>query len=395
VSEAQSTPTSSKPATPTAAILSQPPVAVPAPAMATPIDRRNRIRTAAIVGVLTVAAALLALYAWRLPPFRTAVESTDNAYVRGNVTIIAPKVNGYVAEVRVQDFASVKEGTVLVRLDDRDYRQRVDQARANLEGQIANLANVDQARRTREAQLTNSKAAIRAAKAQRASAIAQLDRAQADDGRYEQLVNARFVSRLAYDQIHATLRSSIASVEQSDAAIVQSEAAREAAEQELRAVIVNRRAVEAAVEAARAGLQLLEIDFDYTLVRAPRDGRVGEVGVKLGQYVIPGTQLMALVPDTVWVIANFKEAQTCRMAPGQKAWVQVDALAGSEIGGVVERMSPATGSEFSVLKPDNATGNFTKVPQRLPVRIALDNASPLLPRLRPGMSVIARVDTGN
>src|SRR5258708_2541491 len=234
--------------------------------MTTPIDRRNRIRTAAIVGVLTVAAALLALYAWRLPPFRTAVESTDNAYVRGNVTIIAPKVNGYVADVRVQDFASVEEGTVLVRLDDPDYRERVDQAPANLEGQIANLANVDQARRTREAQLTNSKAAIRAAKAQRASAIAQLDRAQADDGRYEQLVNARFVSRLAYDQIHATLRSSIASVEQSDAAIVQSEAAREAAEQELRAVIVNRRAVEAAVEASRAGLQPAEIDFDYTLV---------------------------------------------------------------------------------------------------------------------------------
>src|SRR5258708_21638154 len=195
--------------------------------------------------------------------------------------------------------------------------------------------------------------------------------------------------------MHATLRPSIESGEQSDAAIVQGEAAREAAEQERRAVIVNRRAVEAAVEASRAGLQLAEIDFDYTLVRAPRDGRVGEVGVKLGQYVIPGTQLMALVPDTVWVIANFKEAQTCPMAPGQKAWVQVDALAGSEIGGVVERMSPATGSEFSVLKPDNATGNFTKVPQRLPLRVALDSASPLLPRLRPGMSVIARVDTGN
>jgi multidrug resistance efflux pump len=130
-------------------------------------------------------------------------------------------------------------------------------------------------------------------------------------------------------------------------------------------------------------------------VRAPREGRVGEVGVKLGQYVVPGTLLMAVVPSQVWVVANFKERQTARMVAGQSATLRVDALADATLTGHIERISPATGSEFSVIKPDNATGNFTKVPQRLLVRITIDSGQPLAERLRPGMSVLASVDTAS
>jgi len=147
------------------------------------------------------------------------------------------------------------------------------------------------------------------------------------------------------------------------------------------------------VAQARAALQLAEIDLENTRIHAPRDGHVGEVGVKLGQYVTPGTQLMALVPAQVWVVANFKEVQTSRMLEGQPARFTVDGLGDAELKGVVERISPATGSEFSVIRADNATGNFTKVPQRLPVRIAVDMNDPHAVRLRPGMSVIASVDT--
>ena len=143
----------------------------------------------------------------------------------------------------------------------------------------------------------------------------------------------------------------------------------------------------------RQQLRLAEIDLDNTIIRAPEDGQVGEVGVRLGQYVTNGVQLLSLVPPERWVIANFKEAQTRRVRPGQPAVLSVDALGGARFKGHVERLSPAAGSEFAVLKPDNATGNFVKVPQRLGVRIAIDPGEALAARLRPGMSVEARIDT--
>ncbi|HWH82733.1 MAG TPA: HlyD family secretion protein, partial [Burkholderiaceae bacterium] len=180
---------------------------------------------------------------------------------------------------------------------------------------------------------------------------------------------------------------------QTDAAVHQAEAGKAVALQDLQTVIVNRGALEAGVEAARAAVKLAEIDLDNTQVRAPRDGRLGEVGVKLGQYATPGTQLMTVVPEQVWVMANFKEAQTARMAPGQAVRLRVDALADAVLTGHVERISPATGSEFSVIKSDNAVGNFTKIPQRLTVRVAVDERQANAARLRPGMSVEASVDT--
>jgi len=347
-----------------------------------------------VVAAVAVAGIALVLHAWALPPFHSDIESTENAYVRGSVTVIAPKVDGYVAEVLVRDFASVEAGQVLVRLDDRNYRQRLAQAQASLAAQQANLANVAQARRMREAGVANAKALLAAAQAQQFNAAAQLGRATADDRRTQALVVDGAVSQREQEQAQSAQRQAEAARRQADAQAEQARAAIQVAQQELRAVDVNRQAIEAAIEGAKAAVQLAEIDLENTRIRAPRAGSAGEIGVKLGQYVTPGTQLLALVPSQVWVVANFKEAQTARMAPGQPAQLQVDGLANARLKGRVEQLAPAMGSEFSVIRADNATGNFTKVPQRLPVRIAVDASDPLASRLRPGMSVIAEVDTG-
>ena len=324
-----------------------------------------RWRVIAVVVVLTLAAVLAVLDAWDLWPFANRVEVTDNAYVRGRTTVIAPQVSGYVVAVLVSDYARVKAGQVLARIDDSTYRARVEQARANLAAAQASLANNRQARASGDASLL--------------SQDATLVRAKADMARVNELVKDGSVSVRERDQTRA--------------ALAQAQAQSEIARQNIRTVDVGRGGLEAQVAAAQAALRSAEIDLEHTVIMAPEAGQVGEVGVRLGQYVTNGTQLMSLVPWDRWVIANYKEAQTAHMAPGQAASFRVDALAGAKFNGHVEQLSPAAGSEFSVLKPDNATGNFVKVPQRIGVRIAIDPSQPDFPRLRPGMSVISRIDT--
>lgn len=352
--------------------------AVSAPARGWAPPRAGRRVTLLATGFV-LAGILLVLYAWGLPPFSSAIQTTDNAYVRGQTTVIAPQVNGYVTEVTVQDYEQVKRGQVLARIDDRIYRQRVEQARAQLAAQSASLANSDQSRRSSEAQLAGQAAAV-------ANARAQLARAQADMVRVNELVGQGSVSLRERDQTLATLR-------QAEAGILQAQAQQQVASEQVRTVTVGRGGLNANVTAAKAALRLAEIDLANTLIRAPQDGRLGEVGVRLGQYVTAGSQLTFLVPPQIWVGANFKEAQTARMAPGQPVRLKVDALDGATILGRVERMAPAAGNEFQVIKSDNATGNFVKVPQRITIRIALDRQDPLYARLRPGMSVEAMVDT--
>jgi multidrug resistance efflux pump len=332
-----------------------------------------------LIAVFAIAGALLALHAWDLPPFTASEQSTDNAFVRGQTTIISPQVNGYVREVLVQDYQRVKGGDVLVRIDDRVYSQRLEQAKAGVATQGANLQNFAQTRRSSQASVEAQAAAV-------ANAAAQVTRARADLARIQELAVDRSVSLRERDQAVATLR-------QAEAALRQAQAQRTIAEEQVRTVTVGRGGLEAAVENARAAQKLAEIDLANTVITAPRDGTVSDIGVRVGQYVTAGTQLMFLVPPTVWVVANFKEAQTARMAPGQPATVKVDALAGKTLRGRVARIAPAAGNEFSVIKPDNATGNFVKVPQRISVRIELEPGQPDVARLRPGMSVVARVDT--
>ncbi|WP_225206104.1 HlyD family secretion protein [Novosphingobium huizhouense] len=333
----------------------------------------------ALVVVALIGAVAAVLYAWHLPPFGGASESTDNAYVRGKVTVISPQVSGYVTQVLVKDFARVRKGEVIARIDDRQYRARVEQARANLAAQEAALANSQQSERSRKAALGGQDAAV-------ASAQAQLAKAQADMQRASALVRDGSISERERDQTRAALLAA-------EAAVRQAQAARGVGEQDVRSVLVGRGGLAASVEAARAQLHAAQVDLENTVIRAPEDGQLSEVGVRLGAFVTAGTQLLFLVPDEVWVIANFKEAQTGRMAVGQRARFTVDALDSAELTGRVENIAPAAGSEFAVLKADNATGNFVKVAQRIAVRIRLDPGQPLARRLRPGMSVEARVDT--
>jgi multidrug resistance efflux pump len=340
---------------------------------------RSGLKMTALFVVFLVAGAIIALRAWGLGPFAGSIQTTDDAYVRGQTTVIAPQVNGYIVQVLVEDFQSVRAGQPLVRIDDRIYRQRVQQAQANLATQVANLNNSQQSARSSEASVTGQEASV-------GNARAQLERAQADMRRVAELVTEGSVSLRERDQTLAALR-------QAEAGVRQAEAQRAIAQEQVRTVAVGRGGLEAAVENARAALRLAEIDLANTIIRAPQAGQVSELGVRLGQYVTAGTQLMFLVPTNVWVVANFKEAQTSRITPGLPAVLSVDALGGAELKGHVRQLAPAAGSEFSVIRPDNASGNFVKVPQRIAVRISLDAHQSLAQRLRPGMSVEARIDT--
>ncbi|KRB50648.1 hemolysin secretion protein D [Phenylobacterium sp. Root700] len=347
--------------------------------MEPPPARRPWSRAVVPIVAAAIGGVLLVLFAWRLPPFDTGAQSTDNAYVRGNVTLISPKLDGYVTQVLVKDFMPVAAGQPLVTIDDRNYRQKVDQALASLASEKANLANWDQQRRRGEANIS-------LVGSQGASARAALAKAQADYNRARPLVDKGWLAPTELDRLRLA-------VQQAQAAVGQADAQARVAREDLASVGVSRAALEAAVARAQAAVQLAQIDLQNTAIVAPVAGQVGEVGVKVGQYVAPGTQLMGLVPQTVWITANFKETQVADVAVGEPVRIRVDALPGVTLRGRVERIGPATGSEFAVIKPDNATGNFTKVVQRLPVRIAVEPNQEAAARLRPGMSAVVSIDT--
>jgi multidrug resistance efflux pump len=329
--------------------------------------------------LLFVVGATVILYAWRIWPFTSAVMTTENAYVRGQITAMAPQVNGYVTEVGVRDFAHVKKGQVLMRIDDRIYRQQLEQALAQLRIARANLANWSQT-------LAQNEAVLHTRQADLAQARAEMVRARADLVRVGELASRGSVSIRERDQVRATTLAGEANIARAEANI-------EAQRQTIRATEVSRESLEGAVAQARAAVDLARINLANTYIRAPRDGQISEASVRVGQYVSAGSQLLFLVPEQLWVVANFKETQVARMQIGQTARFSVDALEGAWLSGRVEELAPATGSEFSVLRPDNASGNFTKVVQRIPVRIAVDPDEPLAKRLRPGMSVLVKVDT--
>ena len=323
---------------------------------------------------LGIAGVGVVAYAWQLPPFASDVQTTDNAYVRGYVTLISPQLAGYVTDVAVKDYETVKSGAVLVRLDDRIYRQKVEQANATLASQKASLANSEQQENAAKARIGASEAAL-------ASATYAKRRAEESWNRIEELSSKGIATQSDREQSRTTL-------DQAEAAVAQAQANLEVSRQDLQTIIVSRDSLRAAVAGAEAAVELARIDLSNTVITAPRDGVVGEVGVKLGQYVAAGTQLMAVVPHDTWIIANFKETQLAYIKPGQPVKVTVDAFKHATLTGHVERFSPATGSEFSVIRPDNATGNFTKVAQRVPVRIAIDDGQDLAKYLAPGLSVV-------
>ena len=341
--------------------------------------RRPSVVAIVVAAVVAVAGVLLVLYAWRLPPFATSVMTTNDAYVQGRVTGMATQVSGYVREVLVEDYQIVRRGQPLARLDPRTYQQQVDQARGTLDASIANLDNAAQTINTNRANLQSAEADLVAKQAEG-------ERTATDLHRLSDLAARGSISIRDRDQAVSDARTAAANVAKSRASI------RVAAEA-IKTAIVQRQGLAATVESNRAALEQARINLADTVIYAPHDGQVGATAVNQGQYVAAGSQLIYFVPRTIWVVANFKETQTRNMRVGQSASVAVDALGGVRVAGRVVALSPATGSQFSVLKPDNASGNFTKVVQRLPVKIALDMHDRSAARMRPGLSVVAHVET--
>ncbi len=344
--------------------------------------RRRRQRRWGLAGfaLLALAGVCIVLYAWQLPPFRSAVQTTENAMVRGQLTLISPQVNGYVTDVPVQDFQTVKRGDLLAAIDDRIYRQQLAQAQAQRLSAQAALDDWLQQSRTARAGVAESRASI-------ASTAAQAQRTHSALQRADALARDHLISEQDRD-------SAFAADAQAAAELTRARAGLDVSEQTVRSTDVHHAALEAAVANAEAAVRLAQINLDNTRIRAPRAGQLGQIGVRQGAYVTPGTQLMALVPDTIWIIANFKETQMPAIRIGQPATFTVDALGGMRLRGTVLEISPAAGSEFSVLPPDNATGNYVKIAQRIPVKIGIAPEQKAAERLRPGMSVVVSVDTG-
>jgi multidrug resistance efflux pump len=355
-----------------------PAAAVPAATAAQP-DRRHQWLAGIGFALVALIGVLIVLYAWRLPPFTSPIVSTENALVRGQVTVIGTQLSGYVTDVHVQDFQFVRKGDLLVEIDRRVYEQRLQQAQAQVAAQKAALANWEQSRRGAVAAIALQEAAL-------TNARAQATRAEADLRRVEELVRDGSLSQRERDAQRAARA-------QAQAAVAQAQANVEISRQQSQSVTVNRAALEAAVANAEAALKAAQVDLDNTRIVAPSDGQLGQVTVRRGAFVNSGAQLMGLVPQQMWVIANLKETQMNGVRVGQSATFKVDALDGATLTGQVERISPATGSEFSVLPADNATGNYVKIAQRIPVRIRIDPGQKLAQRLRPGMSVIVSIDT--
>lgn len=331
---------------------------------------------AALIGVLGV---LIVLFAWHLPPFAPAHPQTENAYIRGQVTTIAPQLSGYLSAVEVADFQPVTKGQVIARIDDRQYRQRLAQAQAGLASAQAALAIGAQSIHSAQAALASRRAAL-------AAAQAALDTAQSGWDRTRQLQSRGVTSSSNADQSLTALRQAEAAVQQAESAIA-------VAREDVNGAKIGQDARQAAIDSAKAAVALAQIDLDNTLIRAPADGRLGQVSARVGQYVTPGSALVSHVGRDLWVVANFKETGLHGMRPDQPVHFTVDALQGQAFTGRVQAFSPATGSEFSLLSGNNATGNFTKVAQRLPVRISIDPGQDMADYLAPGLSVVVWVDT--
>ncbi|MBN8944054.1 MAG: HlyD family secretion protein [Rhizobiales bacterium] len=307
--------------------------------------------------------------------------STDDAYVKADTTILAAKISGYVTEVAVRDNVAVRAGDVLARIDDGDYRLAVEAAAAKVATQDSTIQRI-------EAQRVAQDAAVAQARAQLAAAEADTQRTVSALARAQRLISQEFASQAAVDTAKADRDRNLAQVEQAKAAITGAEA-------QVAVLKAQRSEAERVKGELQNALDRAKRDLDFTVVRAPVDGVVGNRVVQIGQFVQPGTRLLALVATaSIYVEANLKETQVGRITLGDSVDVSVDAFSGQPIHGRVESIAPASGAIFSLLPPENATGNFTKIVQRIPVRIALDPQAVAHGRLRPGMSVITTIRTG-
>ncbi|QJU58745.1 HlyD family secretion protein [Sphingomonas sp. AP4-R1] len=307
-------------------------------------------------------------------------EETNDAYVRGDSVTVSSKVSGYVEQLFVADNQDVRAGTPLVRLDARDYRAQSAQYVAQ---QGVSSANADNIR----AQIREQEATIDQSRAQLTSALATQRFADGELARYTPLAASGAETR---EKLASLRRQS----EEAHADVAQRRAGLETAQRRIGSLTAQIRQAEAQGKAAQAQLAAANVNLNSALIRASITGKIGDRSVRIGQYVQPGMRLMSIVPvDALYVVANFKETQIGHMRPGQSVTVSIDALPDADVRGHVESLSPGTGAEFSLLPPQNATGNFTKIVQRVPVRIAIDAAPEVRRRLIAGLSVRVTVDT--
>ena len=331
---------------------------------------RARKIALAIVALMVVPPA--AIWGWQWFTMGRFEEATDNAYLRGDTTNIAPKLAGYVVEVDVDDNASVAKGAVLFRIDDSDYKAKVIQAKANVAARHADIANIGATRKLQDALIAQ-------AEAQKQSAAADLQFARANLNRYVTLQK----NGTASDQ---KLQDAQAGHDKAQASLDGAEANLLAQELKLDVLDAKLSGAKAALSQAQAALDLAMLDLDNTVVRAPVEGIVGNRQIRVGRYVTPGAAALDIVPvNDVWVVANFKETQLKQVQIGQPVRVRVDGYPNLEIAGVVDSFAPGSGAAFSLLPPDNATGNFIRVVQRVPVKIRMKR-NPLPGRLVPGLS---------
>ncbi|MEP7041904.1 MAG: HlyD family secretion protein [Dokdonella sp.] len=313
--------------------------------------------------------------------------STDAAYLQADSSVVAPKVRGLVAEVLVQHNQAVKQGDPLVRIDAEEFDARVASASADLQNARATVAAAKAALISLDAEEQLAASNVRAAQTLIRSANAQSDRAQADRLRYTNLVASGAVAQRDFDQYRATAISAQSDADRSRAQLDVSRDQQAVTRAKRATLQANLAQADAAVARAQASLDLATQDQGHALIRAPIDGVVGDRQVEPGDYVQPGTRLLTIVPlDALYVTANFKETQTTRMMVGQPATIEVDALPGQPLEGVVDSFAPGSGSQFALLPFEPGTGNFTKIVQRVPVRIRFGANQAGLARLRPGLS---------
>jgi membrane fusion protein (multidrug efflux system) len=334
----------------------------------------------AVIFLLAVGALVLITTRWNRWESNARMQTTDDAYLQADLTPVAAKVSGYASSMPVQDYERVHAGQLLVQIDQRDYIAAVNQLTASVNAAAATIEAL-------KAQRTLQGANVEAAKATIAATTANVDQNERDLARQKRLLETGSSSTEATEKLqtgHAQLA----------AQLQQNRAQEQAAARQLDVLAAQQAQAEAALAAQKANLDVAKLNLGYTSIVAPQDGVIGQRQVKPGQFVPVGGQVTSLTPlPNVWVIANYKETQLTHMQAGQAAEVRVDTFPGRTLRGHVLAFAPGSGQVFSLLPPDNATGNFTKVVQRIAVKILIDDADGLADRLRPGMSLVVTVAT--